>query len=99
MGQHGPPTRVFTPFGPGAPTGLAAAGEAAGTEGTTSSAGTAASTSSAEEYNPYEHEALAEIELYGELIIAAAAEPEDRLSRDRIDEVLLAGEPAGGADR
>lgn len=37
-----------------------------------------------------EREALAEIELYGELIIAAAAEPEARLSPDRIDEVLLA---------
>lgn len=39
----------------------------------------------------HEREALDEIELYGELIIAAAAEPEDRLSRDRIDEVLWAG--------
>lgn len=36
----------------------------------------------------HEREALDEIELYGELIIAAAAEPDDRLSRDRIDEVL-----------
>ena len=43
-----------------------------------------------EERTPYELEALAEIELYGELIIAAAAEPDERLSRDRIDEVLLA---------
>ena len=32
--------------------------------------------------------ALAEIELYGELIIAAAATPFDRLSPDRIDQVL-----------
>ncbi|GAB3672442.1 hypothetical protein [Streptomyces sparsus] len=37
-----------------------------------------------------DREALAEIELYGELIIAAAAEPDDRLSDDRIDEVLRA---------
>ncbi|MFJ7159339.1 hypothetical protein ACIQUQ_30935 [Streptomyces sp. NPDC101118] len=35
--------------------------------------------------------ALAEIELCGELIIAASAAHEDRLSQDRIDEVLLAG--------
>lgn len=48
-----------------------------------------------EEETPYEYEALAEIELYGELIIAAAAEPDDRLSRDRIDEVLLANGHAG----
>ncbi|MDQ0794936.1 hypothetical protein [Streptomyces sp. B1I3] len=32
--------------------------------------------------------ALAEIELCGELMIAASAAPEDRLSHDRIDEVL-----------
>ncbi|MBU7598209.1 hypothetical protein JGS22_011425 [Streptomyces sp. P38-E01] len=108
MGQHGSPARVFTPFGSGAPTGLTAAVAPSGTAGraaTTASAGAAASTGTAvsaasgEEYNPYEHEALAEIELYGELIIAAAAEPEERLSRDRIDEVLLAGERTGGADR
>ncbi|MBW1599320.1 hypothetical protein [Streptomyces sp. JJ38] len=37
-------------------------------------------------------EALAEIELYGELIIAAAAEPDERLSDDRIDEVLGTGQ-------
>ncbi|MCX2969372.1 hypothetical protein WDH52_14775 [Streptomyces sp. TRM70308] len=35
-----------------------------------------------------EREALAEIELYGELMIAASAAPEERLSADRIDEVL-----------
>ncbi|MBW1603348.1 hypothetical protein JJV70_14810 [Streptomyces sp. JJ66] len=35
-----------------------------------------------------DREALAEIELYGELMIAASAEPEERLSDDRIDEVL-----------
>ncbi|MFW6691737.1 hypothetical protein [Streptomyces sp. MAR4 CNX-425] len=32
--------------------------------------------------------ALAEIELCGELIIAATSAPEERLSDDRIDEVL-----------
>ncbi|MER5935498.1 hypothetical protein [Streptomyces sp. NPDC002054] len=36
-----------------------------------------------------DHVALAEIELCGELIIAASAALEDRLSQDRIDEVLL----------
>ncbi|MBB1255122.1 hypothetical protein [Streptomyces alkaliterrae] len=36
----------------------------------------------------YEDEALHEIELYGELIIAAAADPAERLSLARIDEVL-----------
>jgi hypothetical protein len=47
--------------------------------------------------------ALAEIDLYGDLIIAAAATPFDRLSADRIDQVLQvrqersdAGDP--GAD-
>ncbi|MGW1494790.1 hypothetical protein [Streptomyces sp. NBC_01410] len=35
-----------------------------------------------------DHVALAEIELCGELIIAASAADEDRLSPDRIDEVL-----------
>lgn len=35
-----------------------------------------------------DHVALAEIELCGELIIAASAAGEDRLSADRIDEVL-----------
>ncbi|MEV4333309.1 hypothetical protein AB0K02_22635 [Streptomyces sp. NPDC049597] len=41
--------------------------------------------------------ALAEIELYGELMIAAAAADEERLSADRIDEVLMvaAERPAG----
>ncbi|MCX4824092.1 hypothetical protein OG883_30320 [Streptomyces sp. NBC_01142] len=33
--------------------------------------------------------ALAEIELCGELMIAASAADEDRLSPDRIDEVLM----------
>ncbi|MGW6703512.1 hypothetical protein ACWGDE_01275 [Streptomyces sp. NPDC054956] len=33
--------------------------------------------------------ALAEIELCGELIIAASAAVEERLSQDRIDEVLM----------
>ncbi|MCZ7417473.1 MULTISPECIES: hypothetical protein [unclassified Streptomyces] len=50
-----------------------------------------------------DREALAEIELYGELIIAAAAEPDERLSDDRIDEVLGTGrrnapEPDAPAD-
>ncbi|WP_338897456.1 hypothetical protein WBG99_19100 [Streptomyces sp. TG1A-60] len=35
-----------------------------------------------------DHVALAEIELCGELIIAASATDGDRLSPDRIDEVL-----------
>ncbi|MET8678437.1 hypothetical protein ABZW18_12850 [Streptomyces sp. NPDC004647] len=35
-----------------------------------------------------DHVALAEIELCGELMIAASAAGEDRLSSDRIDEVL-----------
>ncbi|UQA93875.1 hypothetical protein [Streptomyces halobius] len=46
-----------------------------------------------------DHVALVEIDLTGELMIAAAAASEDRLSPDRIDEVLhVAGEhgsPAG----
>ncbi|MGW2281526.1 hypothetical protein [Streptomyces sp. NPDC001770] len=42
-----------------------------------------------------EYVALAEIELCGELMIAASSSPEDRLSPDRIDEVLNAGEAAG----
>ncbi|MDX3540357.1 hypothetical protein PV721_39855 [Streptomyces sp. MB09-01] len=36
-----------------------------------------------------DHVALAEIELCGELIIAASAAAEERLSQDRIDEVLM----------
>ncbi|MFD9334062.1 hypothetical protein ACFWBF_06540 [Streptomyces sp. NPDC060028] len=36
-----------------------------------------------------DHVALAEIELCGELIIAASAAEEDRLSQARIDEVLM----------
>ncbi|OKI63080.1 hypothetical protein AMK15_15950 [Streptomyces sp. MJM1172] len=35
--------------------------------------------------------ALAEIELCGELIIAASTADEERLSQDRIDEVLMVG--------
>ncbi|MFI0264929.1 hypothetical protein ACH4OW_38720 [Streptomyces sp. NPDC017056] len=35
-----------------------------------------------------DHVALVEIDLTGELMIAAAAASEDRLSSDRIDEVL-----------
>ncbi|KDQ68591.1 hypothetical protein ACIPJG_06340 [Streptomyces halstedii] len=41
--------------------------------------------------------ALAEIELCGELMIAASAALEDRLSPDRIDEVLNVG--ADGCER
>ncbi|MDI3407444.1 hypothetical protein [Streptomyces cavernicola] len=36
----------------------------------------------------HDHVALAEIELCGELIIAASMAAEERLSADRIDEVL-----------
>ncbi|MFH8471023.1 hypothetical protein [Streptomyces sp. NPDC017991] len=39
-----------------------------------------------------DHVALAEIELCGDLIIAASAAREDRLSPDRIDEVLKVAE-------
>ncbi|MEU8918824.1 MULTISPECIES: hypothetical protein [Streptomyces] len=44
--------------------------------------------------------ALVEIDLTGELMIAAAAASEDRLSPDRIDEVLeVDGEDGDRADR
>ncbi|MFD5101232.1 hypothetical protein [Streptomyces albidochromogenes] len=43
----------------------------------------------------HDHVALAEIELCGELMIAASAADGERLSPDRIDEVLKVG--AGGA--
>ncbi|MEV8310671.1 hypothetical protein AB0P36_25800 [Streptomyces flavidovirens] len=45
-----------------------------------------------------DHVALAEIELCGELMIAASAADGERLSPDRIDEVLKvgAGTPAAG---
>ena len=44
--------------------------------------------------------ALAEIDLYGELMIAAAATPYERLPADRIDEVLrVVPGPEGRADR
>ncbi|MEU6330382.1 hypothetical protein ABZ851_24360 [Streptomyces sp. NPDC047049] len=47
-----------------------------------------------------DHVALVEIDLTGELMIAAAAASEDRLSPDRIDEVLeVDGEGCDGADR
>ncbi|MEU1124186.1 hypothetical protein ABZ371_11615 [Streptomyces sp. NPDC005899] len=51
-----------------------------------------------------DHVALAEIELCGELMIAASAALEDRLSPDRIDEVLNVGQfpeevPSAGQDR
>ncbi len=47
-----------------------------------------------------DHVALVEIDLTGELMIAAAAASEDRLSPDRIDEVLeVDGEGGDGADR
>ncbi|MFI7238848.1 hypothetical protein [Streptomyces cyaneofuscatus] len=42
--------------------------------------------------------ALAEIELCGELMIAASAAREERLSPDRIDEVLNVGDEASGAE-
>ncbi|MFF1699511.1 hypothetical protein ACFVXC_38785 [Streptomyces sp. NPDC058257] len=42
-----------------------------------------------------DHVALAEIELCGELIIAASAAGEDRLSADRIDEVLKVSTDVG----
>ncbi|MGW7577915.1 hypothetical protein [Streptomyces sp. NPDC054765] len=47
-----------------------------------------------------DHVALVEIDLTGELMIAAAAASEDRLSPDRIDEVLeVDGEGGDGVDR
>lgn len=47
-----------------------------------------------------DHVALVEIDLTGELMIAAAAASEDRLSPDRIDEVLdVEGADGDGADR
>ncbi|MET7798168.1 hypothetical protein [Streptomyces decoyicus] len=46
-----------------------------------------------------DHVALVEIDLTGELMIAAAAASEDRLSPDRIDEVLEVEGEGGGADR
>lgn len=42
-----------------------------------------------------DHVALAEIELCGELMIAASAADEDRLSPDRIDEVLKVAAESG----
>ncbi|WP_425424201.1 hypothetical protein [Streptomyces chattanoogensis] len=46
-----------------------------------------------------DHVALVEIDLTGELMIAAAAATGDRLSRDRIDEVLdVDGDGADDAD-
>ncbi|WP_328399069.1 hypothetical protein OHS70_19540 [Streptomyces sp. NBC_00390] len=47
-----------------------------------------------------DHVALAEIELCGELMIAASDADGDRLSPDRIDEVLMVTqERSAGADR
>jgi len=43
--------------------------------------------------------ALAEIELCGELIIAATSAPEERLSDDRIDEVLRVEAARRGSER
>ncbi|MFI1156305.1 hypothetical protein [Streptomyces sioyaensis] len=43
-----------------------------------------------------DHIALVEIDLTGELMIAAAAASEDRLSPDRIDEVLDVDGEGGG---
>ncbi|KQX83617.1 MULTISPECIES: hypothetical protein [unclassified Streptomyces] len=45
-----------------------------------------------------DHEALAEIELCGELIIAASAAGEERLSLASIDQVLRVGEEQAGGD-
>ncbi|MFI5471040.1 hypothetical protein ACIA6D_12510 [Streptomyces cacaoi] len=45
-----------------------------------------------------DHEALAEIELCGELIIAASAAGEDRLSLESIDQVLRVREERAGDD-
>ncbi|WP_443049466.1 hypothetical protein OHT61_17415 [Streptomyces sp. NBC_00178] len=45
--------------------------------------------------NAQDHVALAEIELCGELMIAASDALEDRLSADRIDEVLKVGAGRG----
>ena len=42
--------------------------------------------------------ALAEIDLYGDLIIAAAATPFDRLSADRIDQVLQVRQDRSDSD-
>ncbi|MCF3960958.1 hypothetical protein [Streptomyces fuscigenes] len=44
-----------------------------------------------------DHVALAEIELCGELMIAASAADGDRLSPDRIDEVLRAADRSARA--
>lgn len=50
--------------------------------------------------NAQDYVALAEIELCGELMIAASAAREERLSPDRIDEVLNVGdETPGDGDR
>ncbi|MBT2427786.1 MULTISPECIES: hypothetical protein [unclassified Streptomyces] len=48
--------------------------------------------------NAQDYVALAEIELCGELMIAASAAREERLSPDRIDEVLNVGGEAPGAE-
>ncbi|MET7847614.1 hypothetical protein AB0D78_04850 [Streptomyces avermitilis] len=45
-----------------------------------------------------DHVALAEIELCGDLIIAASAADEDRLSMESIDEVLKVAEERTPAD-
>lgn len=45
-----------------------------------------------------DHVALAEIELCGDLIIAASTTDGDRLSPDRIDEVLRVGEERAHED-
>ncbi|MDQ0581931.1 hypothetical protein [Streptomyces rishiriensis] len=45
-----------------------------------------------------DHEALAEIELCGELIIAASAAGEERLSLESIDQVLRVGEERAGGE-
>ncbi|MDH6126327.1 hypothetical protein [Kitasatospora sp. GP82] len=49
----------------------------------------------------HDQTALDEIELAGELMIAATASPEERLAPERIDQVLLDGDPGcpDGPDR
>ncbi|WP_433406852.1 hypothetical protein [Streptomyces sp. CA-146814] len=48
--------------------------------------------------NAQDYVALAEIELCGELMIAASAAREERLSPDRIDEVLNVGDESVGGE-
>ncbi|MFF5427128.1 MULTISPECIES: hypothetical protein [unclassified Streptomyces] len=61
--------------------------------------GTATATANATASPDPECVALAEIELCGELMIAAAASEGERLSPDRIDEVLRVGAERGPRGR